>query len=320
MILKINKDSFKNILGQNTTMKLFSIIFALLLFSYVRNEVDPETTETLKGIPVRYDNVLYLKDNDLVLMSPNELTVNVTLKGKTSDMRNIRKEAIVAYVDFKNTEAGEQKIPIFINVLDKGIRAEKFEPDSAIFKIDEKINKNMKVNINTVGSLAKDYVLGKMSTEMEVEVTGAKSVIDTIDKLVCNVNISGISETTILTEKVMVYNKNQEEVDDVTINPEKIEVGIPVLKTETVPIKVRPFGNSDRVSESQIVVDPNAVLIKGNSAVINKVREISTVPFNIKDLEKGPISIKLDLPEGVSLVDATNNFVIKIASDENTNN
>lgn len=320
MILKINKDSFKNILGQNTTMKLFSIIFALLLFSYVRNEVDPETTETLKGIPVRYDNVLYLKDNDLVLMSPNELTVNVTLKGKTSDMRNIRKEAIVAYVDFKNTEAGEQKIPIFINVLDKGIRAEKFEPDSAIFKIDEKINKNMEVNINTVGSLAKDYVLGKMSTEMEVEVTGAKSVIDTIDKLVCNVNISGISETTILTEKVMVYNKNQEEIDDVTINPEKIEVGIPVLKTETVPIKVRPFGNSDRVSESQIVVDPNAVLIKGNSAVINKVREISTVPFNIKDLEKGPINIKLDLPEGVSLVDATNNFVIKIASDENTNN
>ena len=263
---------------------------------------------------------MYLKDNDLVLMSPNELTVNVTLKGKTSDMRNIRKEAIVAYVDFKNTKAGEQKIPIFINVLDKGIRAEKFEPDSAIFKIDEKINKNMEVTINTVGSLAKDYVLGKMSTEMEVEVTGAKSVIDTIDKLVCNVNISGISETTILTEKVMVYNKNQEEVDDVTINPEKIEVGIPVLKTETVPIKVRPFGNSDRVSESQIVVDPNAVLIKGNSAVINKVREISTVPFNIKDLEKGPISIKLDLPEGVSLVDATNNFVIKIASDENTNN
>ena len=320
MILKINKDSFKNILGQNTTMKLFSIIFALLLFSYVRNEVDPETTETLKGIPVRYDNVLYLKDNDLVLMSPNELTVNVTLKGKTSDMRNIRKEAIVAYVDFKNTEAGEQKIPIFINVLDKGIRAEKFEPDSAIFKIDEKINKNMKVNINTVGSLAKDYVLGKMSTETEVEVTGAKSVIDTIDKLVCTVNISGISETTILTEKVMVYNKNQEEVDDVTINPEKIEVGIPVLKTETVPIKIRPFGNSDKVNESQIVVDPNAVLIKGNSAVINKVREISTVPFNIKDLEKGPISIKLDLPEGVSLVDATNNFVIKIASDENTNN
>lgn len=318
--MKINKDSFKNILGQNTTMKLFSIIFALLLFSYVRNEVDPETTETLKGIPVRYDNVLYLKDNDLVLMSPNELTVNVTLKGKTSDMRNIRKEAIVAYVDFKNTEAGEQKIPIFINVLDKGIRAEKFEPDSAIFKIDEKINKNMKVNINTVGSLAKDYVLGKMSTETEVEVTGAKSVIDTIDKLVCTVNISGISETTILTEKVMVYNKNQEEVDDVTINPEKIEVGIPVLKTETVPIKVRPFGNSDKVNESQIVVDPNAVLIKGNSAVINKVREISTVPFNIKDLEKGPSSIKLDLPEGVSLVDATNNFVIKIASDENTNN
>lgn len=318
--MKINKDSFKNILGQNTTMKLFSIIFALLLFSYVRNEVDPETTETLKGIPVRYDNVLYLKDNDLVLMSPNELTVNVTLKGKTSDMRNIRKEAIVAYVDFKNTEAGEQKIPIFINVLDKGIRAEKFEPDSAIFKIDEKINKNMKVTINTVGSLAKDYVLGKMSTETEVEVTGAKSVIDTIDKLVCTVNISGISETTILTEKVMVYNKNQEEVDDVTINPEKIEVGIPVLKTETVPIKIRPFGNSDKVNESQIVVDPNAVLIKGNSAVINKVREISTVPFNIKDLEKGPISIKLDLPEGVSLVDATNNFVIKIASDENTNN
>ena len=318
--MKINKDSFKNILGQNTTMKLFSIIFALLLFSYVRNEVDPETTETLKGIPVRYDNVLYLKDNDLVLMSPNELTVNVKLKGKTSDMRNIRKETIVAYVDFKNTKAGEQKIPIFINVLDKGIRAEKFEPDSAIFKIDEKINKNMKVTINTVGSLAKDYVLGKMSTETEVEVTGAKSVIDTIDKLVCTVNISGISETTILTEKVMVYNKNQEEVDDVTINPEKIEVGIPVLKTETVPIKIRPFGNSDKVNESQIVVDPNAVLIKGNSAVINKVREISTVPFNIKDLEKGPISIKLDLPEGVSLVDATNNFVIKIASDENTNN
>lgn len=316
----MNKDMFKNILGQNTTMKLFSIIFALLLFSYVRNEVDPETIETIKGIPVRYDNVLSLKDNNLVLMSPSELTVNVTLKGKTSDMRNIRKEAIVAYVDFKNATSGEQKIPIFINVLDKGIRAERFEPDSAIFKIDEKINKNMKVSINTVGSLAKDYVLGKMSPETEIEVTGAKSLVDTIDKLVCTVNISGISETTILTEKVKVLDKNHDELSGVTLNPEKIEVGVPVLKTETVPIKMRPFGYSNIVNQSHMVVDPNAALIKGNSAVINKVKEIPTVPFNIKDLEKGPIHVQLDLPEGVSLVDASNNFIIKLTSDENTNN
>lgn len=318
--MKINKNKFKNILGKNTTMKLFSIIFALLLFSYVRKEVDPETTEVFRSIPVRFDNTLSLRDNSLVLISPHELTTTVTVKGKSSDMRNLRKEAIVAYVNLEGYSAGETKVPIFVNVLDKGIRAEKFEPDSAIFKIDEKITKKMQVSINTEGSLVKDYVLGKMANEATVEVTGAKSVIDTIDKLIATVNLEGISETSILQEKVLVLDKDSHIVEGVTINPEKIEVGIPVLKTETVPIKLKPFGHSDIIFEDKLAIDPNAVSIKGNSAVINKIKEIPTAPFNIKDLEKGSLEIELNLPEGVSLVETSNTFTIRVVgATENSN-
>ncbi len=315
------KNNFiKNYINNNFMLKLFSIIFALLLWSYVINEVDPERTDMERNINVRIENVASLRENNLALISPTEVTTNVIVKGKNSAMRNLRREAIIARVDLSGYNAGEHTVPIVINTLDPGISVDKFDPKSVVFKIDENIKRRMTVDIETKGNLKEDFILGKIKKSTEVQVSGAKTFVENIDKLVAVVDITNRDESTVLPVKIIAYDKDKEELNNVKINPDTIDVEVPVLMTKTVPVKLKTYGFSNKISESSVTIEPNAVSIKGNTAVLNKISEISTKPISLSDIEEGIADVKLNLPEGVSLVEHEAKFVVKFSVTSNVLN
>ncbi len=315
------KNNFiKNYINNNFMLKLFSIIFALLLWSYVINEVDPERTDMERNINVRIENVASLRENNLALISPTEVTTNVIVKGKNSAMRNLRREAIIARVDLSGYNAGEHTVPIVINTLDPRISVDKFDPKSVVFKIDENIKRRMTVDIETKGNLKEDFILGKIKKSTEVQVSGAKTFVENIDKLVAVVDITNRDESTVLPVKIIAYDKDKEELNNVKINPDTIDVEVPVLMTKTVPVKLKTYGFSNKISESSVTIEPNAVSIKGNTAVLNKISEISTKPISLSDIEEGIADVKLNLPEGVSLVEHEAKFVVKFSVTSNVLN
>lgn len=315
------KDNFiKNSISKNFMLKLFSVIFALLLWSYVINEVDPERTDMERNINVRIENIASLRENNLALISPTEVTTNVIVKGKNSAMRNLRREAIIARVDLSGYNAGEHTVPIVINTLDPGISVDRFDPKSVVFKIDENIKKKMTVEIVTEGNLKEDFILGKIKKSFDVEVSGAKTFVENIEKLTALVNITNRDESTVLPVKVVAYDKNGEELNNIKINPNTIDVEVPVLMTKTVPVKLKTYGFSNKVSENGVTIEPNAVSIKGNTAVLNKISEISTKPISLSDIEDGIADVKLNLPEGVSLVEHEAKFVVKFSLINNVLN
>ena len=235
-------------------------------------------------------------------------------------MRNLRREAIIARVDLSGYNAGEHTVPIVINTLDPGISVDRFDPKSVVFKIDENIKKKMTVEIVTEGNLKEDFILGKIKKSFDVEVSGAKTFVENIEKLTALVNIANRDESTVLPVKVVAYDKNGEELNNIKINPNTIDVEVPVLMTKTVPVKLKTYGFSNKVSENGVTIEPNAVSIKGNTAVLNKISEISTKPISLSDIEDGIADVKLNLPEGVSLVEHEAKFVVKFSVINNVLN
>src|SRR5699024_12102717 len=70
------------------------------------------------------------------------------------------------------------------------------------------------LTISTTGSVRDGYVLGQVKADPEkVRVDGPKSVIDRIDKVVAEVDVTGLSEDAVLNSKLAFYDREGKIID-----------------------------------------------------------------------------------------------------------
>lgn len=303
-------------INRSSMLKIISTFLAIFLWLYVRGEVDPERTVTYRDIPVRFENLAEVKDHNLAVVSNMDYKVEVTLSGKMSDMSRVIKDNVYATVDLSGYSEGELSIPVKIYV-DNGenVKVVNRKPSRVNVHIDEILEHEMEVNILTTGQLEDTYTLGMVKPSEEVVVKGASSRLDSIEKIVAKVDVTGMSESAIKTGEVIAYDKDENEIKGVTITPSTVDIEVPVLKTLTVPIRLNISGTlPEGVSVQNFSVEPSSVMVRGNSAIINKITEINSKPINVDQLMGTRSEVSLILPDGVSLVDK--NLKVVASSDE----
>lgn len=293
-------------MSKNTMFKFISIIFSLFLWSYVRSEVDPERTVTYKDIDVRFENLAEIKEHNLAIVSNMKLRTDVSISGKTSEISRMNRENISASVNLSGYSEGESSIPIKVSLdtSSSGIRVVSKDPSRVTVKIDEVINEKMEAFISAIGDLEEGYVLGNIKPSEKVEVKGPSSVVHGIEKIVSEVDVTGMSNSGVKTGEILAYDKDGVEIENVSITPSSIDIEVPVLKTMTVPIRLNIVGEIPEGMDTQAFsIEPSSVMIRGNSAVINGITELTTQPVDVKRLVGNRVEVGLVLPDGVGLVD-----------------
>jgi len=99
-------DKFKN----NTKIKLISLLSALLLWLYVMAVVDPEETKLFEDVPIVISNMDDLKEKNLVIYPDIELTTDISISGKLSNIQKIKKENIHVNGQINNPIEGKNDI------------------------------------------------------------------------------------------------------------------------------------------------------------------------------------------------------------------
>ena len=61
------KRSFRSYFTNNSLLKIISIIFAILLWSFVTNSTDPQRTKTITDVPVVLQGLEALEEKGLTL-------------------------------------------------------------------------------------------------------------------------------------------------------------------------------------------------------------------------------------------------------------
>ncbi|RVU54939.1 YbbR-like domain-containing protein [Anaerosphaera multitolerans] len=296
--------------SRDTMLKLISIVFAILLWSYVRGADDIERTVVYKDIDIKFENLSNLKDRNLSLISSENPTVDVTIRGKHSNISNLKRENVRASVDLADLPIGEQKAPIKVQVDSTNVFIDLKNPEYISLKVDENVSKELQVDLKIKGKPSNNYVLGNIKQNEYVTVSGAKTYVDSIDSIVAIADVSNKKESSVMSIPIVAYDKEENIVENITIEPENVDFEIPILKTEVVPVKLNVIGEiPEGVDSREFSVFPDYVSIKGNTAVINKIDEITTVPVTVDELMSGQIPIDIDLPNGVSLVDSDIKFV-----------
>lgn len=312
MSKEINK-SKKN----NLTIKIFALIMAIILWSYVMSEENPAITEEIKNIEVTFTNIATLEKQNLVVLEPNEATVNVKVSGKRNDLNNIS-EKIIARVDLSGYQEGTVKVPVYIEVPDE-VKLVDHSPKEILFKFDKLVRKEMPITIETVGELAKDHSLAESVIKPQsIYIEGPKTWVDSVSKVVAFVDVTNKANDINVTVPIRIVDNEGNDVRGVTKDQNVVDVFIPVYQSKTVPIKIQTHGRlPDNYEVLDISVDPSSVKIQGKKDLLKDINSLNTKPIDINSLiEDNTVSVELELPEGVSLSNPDQSITVKLNVDE----
>lgn len=306
----MKKINFKK--DQSLMIKIMSLVFAIILWSYVKGEANYITSSNYKGIEVTYDGLSRLKEKNLTIISPKESTVDVKLQGYNSYMRNVTKDGIVAKVDVSKLTEGEHSVPVNVSYIDLGISVVNTSPRRIPFKIDKIIEESYDAGVIIKNKPQKGLSVGEFENTIEVEVKGASTYVNKISKVEAHVDVSEITETSTVDADLLAYDDSGKVIREVEITPATVKVDIPILKSKTVPIKaIYNESTTENIVTSDFSIEPSSVTIRGNSDVIDSINSIETRPINFNIIKKGNDQVKLNLPDKVTLVDENINFRLK---------
>lgn len=313
------KETLRKLRRSNLTLKILSLIIAILLWFYVMNVVDPVTKRSFKNVPVKVEGLQNLRRRGLTLMNGEDIWVNLELQGNRSFMDRVNSSNIQAYVNLEGLKRGEQSVPIHVTNYNDNVKVVSKDPMTVILTIDENITTTEEIDVKTLGQLPEGYVMGDINKSIKkAKISGPKSLTDSVHSLVAYVNIKDRKETTVLTSNLVALNSDLEKINGLTIQPSSVELEIPIYKAKTVPVVLNFVGNPPSAeNKDRIEIYPKTATIKGNTAVLNEIEEIRTKPISWDKLQEGILTtIDLDKPEGVELVNKDQIYQIGLKSSQ----
>ncbi len=164
------------------------------------------------------------------------------------------------------------------------------------------IPKSVEIIVN--GDLPIGYEYGSLiSSPQEVLVEGPESVVNSVVKLVGEVEISG--QTTDLFKQVPIKAVNSEDVVVSKVQPkvEYVNVDVAVKKTKNVNLREAIVGNvQDGYRLVGVSLKPQSVTIRGSEQSVDSVDWLKTQSIDISQMtDKTTQNVDLILPNGIEL-------------------
>ena len=309
-----------NRITNNIGLKLISVVIAVVLWLVVVNIDNPQMTVTFTS-SANIINENIIKDNGKVFeVVDNSDSIKFSVTGPRTIVEGMSAS------DFTVT-ADMNKIDLDLGLVPVEVTADRYASKVSIsvkttnvrVSIENVKSQQFAITSGTVGTPMDGYAIGEVTCEpATVTITGAESVINSIDKALANVNVDGMYSDRVQTVVPQLYDEDGKRItsSNVTIEPSMVEITAQILETKSVPVSYEYTGAlKDGYIIESVKCLPETVTLKGEKSELAQIDEI-VIPSEVIDLsqETGPqektVSIASYLPEGVDPVDADQSSVV----------
>jgi len=258
---------------------------ALISWFYVVTEMNPETTKDVADVEIEVRNETALNDSGLVVANIDTRSIEVRVRGLRNEVINIENTDINAFVDVVGYNEGINKVPVEINV-PENLEIVDYNPKQLLCEFEAVINKSIDLEIDINGNEASGYyALSPDSSVNTVVVKGPRSVLNSIEKAIVYLDISGESETINKKIPINVYNDKGIELN-LEINPSIAEVTIPIYPIKEVEVDIPITGQvMEGYEVKSVTLEPKTILIAGREDIINQVEKVRCEAINIEGAE-----------------------------------
>lgn len=301
----------------NWALRITALIIALALFFYVQSELDTSRDNTssddvavLTDVPLE----VYYDDENLIVTGLPE-TVNVTISGPTTIvLKTELSKDFKVFVDLHELLIGEHRVEVQHENFSEKLEVN-LDPQWVNISIEERVTQEFKVDPEMNNRLLADgyEVVTKTSNPATVEVTGARSVIQSISYVKATVTgESGIKESFEQEANVKVLNADLNRLD-VVVQPEIVKVKVEIREySKELPIR---FVQKGIAAEGIKIIDlrPLEATVKvfGKKSAVDELSEI-VLEFDVAQVnDSGEFEGKLIVPDGLRAESKT----VKVKAD-----
>ena len=303
-----------NKLKYNSKIKIISLLSAMVLWMYVMAIVDPEETKLFENIPVTITNKNELNERDLVIYPEQDLTTNIYVTGKLSNLKKVTKDDINVYGQINNPLEGNNEIYLKVSTSQR-VNYD-FKNPVMIVTLEKIISedKSIKVDITGSGKNNVDNIMLQDNID-KVSISGPRSLVNKVKRVVGTVKVSGESNNFSQSIKLEPVDANGKVVEGVELEKDSVNVNIILLAQKTVPIILKLSDNSE--SGVNYTMSQNTVTIKGKKDIVDSINNIETQPVKLSEILPGTSKdIYLQVPSGITI--ETKYITINKNSEENT--
>lgn len=311
-------------LKHNLGLKLLAFLFAFLLWLIVVNIDDPVMSKTFSGIPVTVEHSEILTEQQKTYqILDNTQSVNVTVSAKRRTLNRINASDIVVTADIKEMYLDSQiPLEVTINGYEGNYENAVTSPRNLQIQIEENVSKTIYITPTSTGQVRDGYVLGNLQTDPEtVTINGPESLVSKISKVVAEVDVSGLSTDTILDSELVLYDENNNVIDQSRLANNLgnfgVNVSVTLYKTKTVPVNIdtSEVQVKEGYSILSVKLTPDEVEIAGPAEALDTVESIEIPAEELSGEEidartEYNIDLTEYLPEDIQLADSMANTMI----------
>lgn len=314
----------REIIKNNLGLKLLAFLFAFLLWLTVVNIDNPVATKTFSGIPVTVEHSEILTEQQKTYQIVDDTqNVNVTVSAKRRVLDKIKAEDIVVTADIKEMYLDSQiPLDVTINGFEGSYDNAVTSPRNLQIQIEENVSKTSYITPTATGQVRDGYVLGNLQTEPEtVTINGPESLVNKISKVVAEVDVSGLSKNTVLESELVLYDEDNNIIDQSRLANNLGNVGVSVevtlYRTKTVPIHVdvSQVKVKEGYSIASVKLAPEEIEIAGPEGELDTIESVDVPAEELSGEEIDSrtdftIDLTAYLPGDIRLADTMANTVI----------
>lgn len=318
--LEVDKPEIKK---RYTAVTVLSIFASIMIWFIAANNINPIITETFTNVPITVINGDAITSTNKAYNIDDGDKVNVTLKDRRNSIKDIEKSDISVIADMSKLSI-TNAVNLDTVVEGNNTADVKLSTNTISVTIDDLVTAEYNISVATKGTVYNGYYATSIDLDHDtIVISGAKSYIDKIQRVIVDVDKAGLYETTTFEVVPIIYDKNGDIMDNgkFKLNYSGIKATVNVNKTVKVPLKIRVKGNSELVNNliDSVDIDKKTVEVSGSSEDLNKNKELDVelnvdIPLEEVQNQLYTKNVQLDslMPDGIVLVDSTDEVVVSI--------
>lgn len=323
----MSKDGWKNNIG----LKIMAVLFAIFLWWTVVNVDDPVQTKS-------YEVDVLIKNPQVVTNAGKSYrvddewkSVKVTVKARRKILDEIKASNITATADLLEMDSTSGIVPVRVEIKGFEYVEATANPRNIQIVTEDTQKETFPIQVATQGTVLDGYVLDKENTvalPQSIDISGPKSSLLRISRVVAKVDVSGLSTNTKLKAEVIYYDSADNIIDKSVLssNCDKngVTVDVKLLKTKEVEVQ---FDTSAITPGSGYVfsaleIKPQKITIAGNE---EEISDLSYIMVESEALRQDGITSNVEvvvdmsdyLPEGIKLANEdAGTVVVRILLEE----
>ncbi|HOV69655.1 MAG TPA: hypothetical protein PLZ84_04975, partial [Clostridia bacterium] len=315
----------RSLVTNNLSIKILSVLFAILLWGYIVTETNPETIKVFRNVPVRIVGETALHESGFATtippseLIPDGITVRAGIGIK--EYSSVSAIHVDASLDLSQVNhLGTNRINITVQSVNPALKIKSYSREYIDVNVEKYVNKNIHVGVEFENELPKNIWRGEAEVYPDiVSLSGPESVINSIAEASVIIDQSKLKRSLNGdTYPLSFYTASGQDVATKNITVSSlVGVRMSVKHKKVVLFDVtNSILNADKLQEGYEIVDisyvypgeNNMITLLGSEDALDKIGEqVRSNPIDLNGLSSSLLSVKrkLILPDNIEALDGS---------------